>query len=116
MIVRAAGPPDRRIILFNYEASRTVASLQGLLIGPQGPYTGKLLTDGLDLYENVAEALKLVHCGCLQHCRTYYHKAAKVTELPPASALGKALSYTLNQWPKLIRFLEHPDAGRQQLS
>ena len=127
----------------------------------------------------MAEALKLVHCGCLQHCRTYYHKAAKVTELPsgknlarvaleeyigkvyaverqikqlreereksgqtlsletvlkirkerseplmeafkewvdklvpgvpPASALGKALSYTLNQWPKLIRFLEHPE-------
>lgn len=179
MIVRAAGPPGRRIILFNYEASRTVASLQGLLVGPQGPYTGKLLTDGLELYENVAEALKLVHCGCLQHCRTYYHKAAKVTELPsgknlarvaleeyigkvyaverqikqlreereksgqtlsletvlkirkerseplmeafkewvdklvpgvpPASALGKALSYTLNQWPKLIRFLEHPE-------
>ena len=179
MIVRAAGPPGRRIILFNYEASRTVASLQGLLIGPQGPYTGKLLTDGLELYESVAEALKLVHCGCLQHCRTYYHKAAKVTELPsgknlarvaleeyigkvyaverqikelreerekcgqtlaletvlkirkerseplmiafkewvdmlvpgvpPASALGKALSYTLNQWPQLIRFLEHPE-------
>jgi transposase len=169
MIVRAAGPPGRRIILFNYEPSRTVASLQGLLIGPQGAYMGKLLTDGLELYDAVAEDLKLVHLGCLQHCRTYYHKAAKVTELPsgknlarvaideyigkvyaveryikelceergkagealpletvlkirkersapimkafkawvaklvpgvpPASALGKALSYTLNQWP-----------------
>src|SRR5262249_25883260 len=114
-----------------------------------------------------------------QHCRTYYHKAAKVTELPsgknlarvaideyigkvyaierhikelreereksgatlpldtvlkirqersapvmaafkewvekllpgvpPTSALGKALSYTMNQWPKLVRFLDHPE-------
>lgn len=79
---RAAGPPGRRIILFNYEPSRTVAALQSLLIGPQGPYTGKLLTDGLVLYDTVAEALKLVHFGCLQHCRTYYHKSAKVTELP----------------------------------
>jgi hypothetical protein len=68
MVVRAAGPPGRRIILFNYEPSRTVASLQSLLIGPQGPYTGKLLTDGLELYDAVAEALKLVHLGCLQHC------------------------------------------------
>jgi hypothetical protein len=40
------------------------------------------LTDGLELYDTVAETLKLVHFGCLQHCRTYYHKAAQVTELP----------------------------------
>ncbi len=179
MVARAAGPPGRRVILFNYEPSRTVAALQNLLIGPQGPYTGKLLTDGLELYDTVAEALKLVHLGCLQHCRTYYHKAAKVTELPsgknlarvaledyigkvyaverhikdlreareksgetlpletikkmrqersaplmaafkqwvdallpaapPQSALGKALSYTRNQWSKLVGFLEHPE-------
>jgi len=181
MVVRAAGPPGRRIILFNYEPSRTVAALKNLLIGPQGPYTGKLLTDGLELYDTVAEMLRLTHLGCLQHCRTYYHKAAKVTELPsgknlarvaiedyigkvyaverqikelreerereggtlpletvlkirqersapllaafkdwvdkllpgvpPASALGKARSYTVNQWPKLVRYLEHPEAS-----
>jgi len=126
----------------------------------------------------VAARLKLLHFGCLQHCRTYYHKAAKVTELPsgrslarvaieeylgrifrieqelkelreklertgqtlaleevrrrrqnesapifdafrkwvddllpgvpPKSALGKALSYTVSQWPKLTLHLEHP--------
>ena len=180
MVVRAAGPPGRRIILFNYEPSRTGEALKNLLIGPQGPYSGKLLTDGLELYDTVAEALKLTHFGCLQHCRTYYHKAAKVTELPsgknlarlaiedyigkvyaverhikalreereraggalpleavlkirqersapvmaafkdwvdkllpgvpPTSALGKALSYTVKQWPKLVRHLEHADA------
>jgi transposase len=27
----------------------------------------------------------------------------------PASALGKALSYTLSLWDKLTRFLEHPE-------
>jgi transposase len=27
----------------------------------------------------------------------------------PASALGKAASYTLTLWPKLTRFLEHPE-------
>jgi transposase len=180
MVVRAAGPPGRRIILFNYEPSRTAEALKNLLTGPQGPYSGKLLTDGLELYDTVAEALKLTHFGCLQHCRTYYHKAVQVTELPsgrnlarvaiedfigkvyaverhikelrearertggtlpleavlkirqdrsapvmaafkdwveqllpgvpPTSALGKALSYTVNQWPKLVRHLEHPDA------
>src|SRR6185437_13290522 len=28
---------------------------------------------------------------------------------PPKSTLGKALAYTAGQWPKLTRFLEHPD-------
>lgn len=29
--------------------------------------------------------------------------------MAPASALGKALSYTVKQWPKLVRHLEHPE-------
>ena len=35
-------------------------------------------------------------------------KSAQVTALP-ASALGKAVSYTLSLWHKLTRFLEHPE-------
>jgi transposase len=136
-------------------------------------------TDGLERYDDIAAAFKLEHFGCLQHCRGYYHKARKVSQLPssrslanvaiedyirkvyvvekeikalreahevrgevlplstvlalrqekakpvmeqfkgwveklmpatPAkSALGQAFSYTLNQWPKLERFLEHPE-------
>ena len=177
MVVRCAGPPGRRIILFDYIPSRTAEALKSLLDGADGPYRGKLLTDGLELYDIVAKQLKLEHFGCLQHCRTYFHKALKVTELPsgrtlagvamreylgpvfqieqdikdlrkqrerdgsqltieevlklrqeksapiltafkhwvddllpgtpPQSALGKALAYTTNQWPKLVRHLEH---------
>jgi transposase len=179
MVVRAAGPPGRRIVLFTYVPSRTAAALKELLIGSDGPFRGKLLTDGLELYDIVTESLGLQHFGCLQHCRTYYHKALKVTELPsgralakvamedylgkvfktereikelreqrertgstleldevlklrreksapvlaafkrwvedllpgvpPQSALGKALAYTVKQWPKLVRHLEHAD-------
>jgi transposase len=179
MVVRAAGPPGRRIILFDYLPSRTAEALKGLLIGADGPYRGKLLTDGLELYDIVTEQLRLQHFGCIQHCRTYFNKALKVTELPsgralarvamedylgrvfkierelhelretrersggtlsleevvkrrqeksapifaafhkwvddllpdtpPQSALGKALSYTHNQWSKLVLHLEHGD-------
>jgi transposase len=28
-------------------------------------------------------------------------------QVPPKSAIGKAIAYTLKQWPKLIRYLEH---------
>ncbi|MGH8131753.1 MAG: IS66 family transposase, partial [Steroidobacteraceae bacterium] len=65
MVVRAAGPPGQRIVLFSYEASRTVAALKNLLVGPNGAYAGKLLTDGLDLYDSVTEALGVLHFGCL---------------------------------------------------
>jgi len=30
------------------------------------------------------------------------------TQVPPGTLLGKAISYALGQWPKLIRYLEHP--------
>ena len=179
MVVRAAGPPGRRIVLFTYIPSRTASALKELLIGSDGPFRGKLLTDGLELYDIVSEELRIQHFGCLQHCRTYFHKALKVTELPsgralarvamedylgrvfkierelnelrearersggtltpqeivkrrqeksapifaafhkwvedllpatpPQSALGKALSYTHNQWQKLVLHLEHGD-------
>jgi transposase len=89
MVVRAGGAHGKRIVLFNYEASRTAEALRNLLIGPNGPYRGKLLTDGLDLYDAVAEALGLRHYGCLAHCRQYFDKAAKVTELPSGHSLAR---------------------------
>ena len=53
MVVRAAGPPGKRIVLFTHVPSRTAAALKDLLIGPHGPFRGKLLTDGLELYDIV---------------------------------------------------------------
>ena len=32
-------------------------------------------------------------------------------EVPPGTLLGKAVGYTLGQWPKLIRYLDHPAIG-----
>jgi transposase len=89
MVVRAAGPPGRRLVLFNYEPSRTVEALKNLLRGPAGPYAGKLLTDGLELYDSVAGAFGLVHFGCLTHCRRYYKQAQNVTELPSGRSLAR---------------------------
>lgn len=180
IVVRAGGPPGKRIILYDYIPSRTKEGLKKLLIDPEGePYRGKLLTDGLERYDEICRDLKLLHFGCMQHARAYYYKARKVSQLPssrtlanaaiddyirhvfaveatietlraeyeqrgdalsieavrairqekskpvlekfkewvdkllpgtpPNSALGKALAYTTNQWPKLIRHLEHGD-------
>lgn len=179
IVVRASGPPGRRIILYDYIASRTKEALKQLLIGADGAYRGKLISDGLERYDEISEELNLLHFGCLQHCRSLFFKARKVSQLPssrtlanvaiedyirqvyqleseikalaeehqqrgqtlpletvvalrqqkskpvlerfkawvdqllpgtpPNSALGKALGYTVRQWPKLIRHLEHGD-------
>lgn len=89
MVVRAGGAAGQRIILYNYEPSRTADALKRLLIGPDGPYAGRLVSDGLELYDHVCEALKLLHFGCLQHCRAYYIKAKKVSELPSSRSLAQ---------------------------
>jgi transposase len=88
MVVRAAGPPGKRIILYDYIPSRTTAALKQLLVGPEGPYRGKLLTDGLERYDEISAELKLLHFGCWQHCRQYYYKAHKVSELPSSRTLA----------------------------
>ncbi len=181
MVVRAAGPPGKRIVLFNYEPNRNVDALKRLLTGPDGPYRGRLVVDGLGLYDHVADdpAFELILCGCLAHARRGFDKAAKISESPsshslarvairdhigkvygvereiekqrerreragqewtlqdtltirqqksapimagfkrwledlapgvaPKSALGKAIGYCINQWDKLVRFVDHAD-------
>lgn len=89
MVVRAGAPPGKRILLFNYLPSRTTDALRQLLVGPNGAYTGRLLSDGLELYDAVAGKLQIQHFGCLVHCRRYYDKAAKVSELPSGRSLAK---------------------------
>ena len=32
----------------------------------------------------------------------------RASQVPPETLLGKAVGYALTQWPKLIRYLEHP--------
>jgi len=90
IVVRAAGPPGRRIILYDYIASRTTAALKQLFVGPEGAYQGKFISDGLERYDDIATELKLLHFGCLQHCRTMFFKACKVSQLPSSRTLANA--------------------------
>jgi transposase len=73
MWVRAAGPPGKRIVLFDYDPSRGGAVPLRLFEG----YRGILLTDGYEPYETVAHALKLVHAGCMAHVRRRFEEARK---------------------------------------
>ena len=90
IVVRAGGPPGRRIILYDYIAARTTAALKQLFVGPEGAYQGKFISDGLERYDDIATELKLLHFGCLQHCRTMFFKARKVSQLPSSRTLANA--------------------------
>ncbi len=161
--VRAAGPPGRRIVLFEHDPSRGGAVPRRLLEG----YKGILVTDGYEAYNSVAAQYGLIHAGCWTHARRGFDAARKLLPDPqsrsragialeligklylierglkeasneerlavrrkrsaaivqelrawldgmiaavlPQSPLGKAVRYTLEQWNKLIVFLDHGD-------
>ena len=88
IVVCAGGPPGRRIILYDYIASRTKAAFRQLLIGADGAYRGKLISDGLERYDEIEAELNLLHFGCLQHCRSMFFKGRKVSQLPSSRTLA----------------------------
>ena len=71
--VRAAGPPGKRIVLFDYDPSRGGSVPVRLLAG----FKGVLLTDGYGVYDDAAEVLGCTHAGCMAHVRRYFDEARK---------------------------------------
>lgn len=74
MWVRCAGPPGRRIVLFDYDPSRGGQVPKRLLAG----YEGILLTDGYEAYAATAAAGGMLHAGCWAHLRRKLEEARKV--------------------------------------
>jgi len=63
--------PLEKIVLFDYQKTRTIERGKKLLNG----FTGTLQSDGLDLYPAICADLKLVHAGCMDHGRRGFEKA-----------------------------------------
>ena len=64
------GPPIR---LFSYAPSRSGATAQALYAGMSR--ASVLMSDGYEVYAQVAQAYELVHLGCWAHCRRYFVEA-----------------------------------------
>jgi transposase len=73
--VRTSGPPGRRIILFDYDASRAGSVPKRLLEG----FKGIVLTDGYEAYDSLARTLQLTHAGCFAHVRRKFDEARKAS-------------------------------------
>ena len=62
--------------------------MKQLLVRPEGPYQGKLLTDGLEHHDAICQQLQLLHFGCWQHLRACFFKARKLSQLPSSRTLA----------------------------
>ncbi len=88
MWARCAGPPGRRVVLFDYDPSRGGQVPKRLLAG----FEGILLTDGYEAYAAAVDAGGLEHAGCWAHVRRRFEDARKVAH-NGQSAAREALAH-----------------------
>ena len=73
MWVRRGGPPDRTVILFDYDPSRSGQVPVRLL----ERYRGILQTDDYGGYNMIAKRKDIIHVACLAHSRRKFDEALK---------------------------------------
>ena len=71
--VQRGGPPDKPVILFDYDATRGQSVPLRLLDG----FKGIIQTDGYAGYNAVVNQNNLVHLGCWAHARRKFSEAVK---------------------------------------
>lgn len=71
--VQRGGPPAQRVVLFDYDPSRSQSVPKRLLEG----FTGYLQTDGYDGYNAAVTAGSLAHLGCFAHARRKFDEAIR---------------------------------------
>ena len=82
--VRRGGPPDRPIILFDYDQSRGQTVPMRLLDG----FEGYLQTDGYEGYKQVCSTSTITRLGCWAHVRRKFDEALKAQPHPDADSLA----------------------------
>ena len=79
------GPPDRPVVLFHYDASRSEEVPSRLLDG----FAGVLQTDGYAGYNKVCRENAITRIGCWGHARRKFVEASKAA---PANKKGQKVS------------------------
>lgn len=71
--VQRGGPPDKAVVLYDYDPSRSGAVPKRLLSG----YEGYLQTDGYEGYNAVVVENDIIQVGCMAHARRRFYDAVK---------------------------------------
>lgn len=108
MWVRCAGPPDQRLILFDYDPSRSGSVPTRLLTD----YQGALMVDGYVGYSAVCKSPGITRLGCWVHARRKFVEAVK------AQGKGKKKNtkaeYAIKLIGKLYVIERHLDEQRDE--
>ena len=83
MWVQAGGPPDKAVVIYDYDPSRSGAVPTRLLLG----YRGYLMTDGYEGYNALARTEGIEHLVCWAHVR---RKFVEATRVQPKGKKGRA--------------------------
>ncbi len=103
MWVQTGGPPDKPVVLYDYDRSRSASVPTALLEG----FKGYLMTDGYDGYNEIARTQGVERLACWAHMRRRFVEATRVQ---PKGKRGRA-DEAVNLIGKLYRVeCEHKDA------
>jgi hypothetical protein len=83
MWVQAGGPPDKPVVIYDYDPSRSGTVPTRLLLG----YQGYLMTDGYEGYNALARTEGIEHLVCWAHVR---RKFVEATRVQPKGKKGRA--------------------------
>ena len=83
MWVQTGGPPDKPVVLYDYDPSRSAGVPTALLEG----FKGYLMTDGYDGYNEVARTDGIERLACWAHVRRRFVEATRVQ---PKGKRGRA--------------------------
>jgi transposase len=108
MWVRAAGPPDQEIILFEYDPSRSKAVPPRLL--PE--YHGAILVDGYEGYDHVCQTQSLTRLGCWAHARRKFVEAQRAAGKHTSAKAEYALKL-IGKLYQLEKILNEVDADER---
>jgi transposase len=114
MWVRRGGPPDKPVILFNYEPTRSGKVAWRLT----EDFKGYLQSDGFSGYDAVGKREGIVHIGCLAHARRKFDEALKAQRPGDRGGLaaeGLALIQRIYRIEKAAREANLTPAQRKQL-
>ena len=119
--VQRSGLPQRPIVLFDYDPTRSGEVPKRLLEG----FKGTLQTDGYTGYDALAKAQGLIRAYCMAHARRYFTDALKArgvnpNKLPPKPVKGtthhlKALGFFKTLYAIERRIRARPPDERQRI-
>jgi len=100
MWIMRGGPPDKTVVMFNYDKSRGKAVAQRLLEGFEGKY---FQSDGYAGYDGVCKAKGISHLGCWDHARRKFIDSVKAAPKAKKSAKPSVAHVAVSKIDALYR-------------